>query len=497
MSNSVNISIEAPIENQIQEITYDGQEIYQAPLSMSENLTRLAQKIDFSKSDDEFCNIKKEGESSSDTKSEDDKEPGYQSSLWPWDSVRNKLRNALTEVSVLADVLSIAKEKRYMVLDPVQPGEMESRPMVQVYGRKKALAAAAAVLQAGVDRLRASETMRMTRNMPDFHIDLLRLRQNWRLKKVSNTIVGDLSYRTAGSKFSQTGVFEVSKAPEEQIVQAMSASGGGPAPSALRVTVPPELQGQEDVVSMTLNSSALACPGSVPGEGAEQHWQQKLEAAQNVLFCKELFARLAAEAVQLDASIPHMVVGNHIMATVLPGIQLLIGLRHNNGQKDTSNTENVKPEVAAAGKADHDHVLEHSLHQLLRAVHHANTHHPFPHPATGPLGPSKRRCLAGEGSANSVTLECIEQSNAIMCENQYHGLRVSDRMIAIRCEPSVGIQVFIAQSPRKDFFSSELVQDKKWENLGGAFKEIKLDKMEGKNFLNKMELLMACLSSPS
>lgn len=96
------------------------------------------------------------------------------------------------------------------VLDPVQPEQVEGRPMVQVYGRKKALAAAAAVLLAGVERLRASETMRMTRNMPDFHIDLLRLRQNWRLKKVSNTIVGDLSYRTAGSKFSQTGVFEVS-----------------------------------------------------------------------------------------------------------------------------------------------------------------------------------------------------------------------------------------------------------------------------------------------
>lgn len=30
MANSVNISVEAPIENQIQEITYDGQEIYQA-----------------------------------------------------------------------------------------------------------------------------------------------------------------------------------------------------------------------------------------------------------------------------------------------------------------------------------------------------------------------------------------------------------------------------------------------------------------------------------
>jgi len=30
MAYSVNISVEAPIENQIQEITYDGQEIYQA-----------------------------------------------------------------------------------------------------------------------------------------------------------------------------------------------------------------------------------------------------------------------------------------------------------------------------------------------------------------------------------------------------------------------------------------------------------------------------------
>lgn len=643
MANSVNISIEAPIENQIQEITYDGQEIYQAPLSMSENLARLAQKIDFSKTDDEFCNIKKEGESSSDSKSEDEnKEPGYQSSLWPWDSVRNKLRNALTEVCVLADVLSIAKEKRYMVLDPVQPEQVEGRPMVQVYGRKKALGAAAAVLLAGVERLRASETMRMTRNMPDFHIDLLRLRQNWRLKKVSNTIVGDLSYRTAGSKFSQTGVFEVTKAPEEQIAQAMNAAG--PVPSALRVTVPPELQGvafisvlcqkeQEDVVTATLSSAAINCPGTLPGDGAELHWQQKLEAAQNVLFCKELFARLAAEAVQLDASIPHMVVGNQIMATVLPGIQLLIGLCHNNGQNNNNaNPEGVKPE-SATGKSDHDHVLEHSLHQLLRAVHHANPHHPSPHPATGPLGPSKRRCLAGPMAAdryelldmskeqslleqiiqqaqhffmrrrseyvldtiakevkdplivshwnalNSPTQSCVkinimaygydavcrtslvvhvgektlkcicrdgkvrhlsyelqELRDLIYCQIYQHQMTAvqavgrcmgwqllassshlgsgpveplgnasscllaspnGDRMIAIRCEPSVGIQVFIAQSPRKDFFTSELVQDKKWEHLGGAFKEIKLEKMEGKNFLNKMELLMACLSSPS
>lgn len=57
---------------------------------MSENLTKLAQKIDFSKTGPE--DIKKE---SSDTEKSDEEGKdslNSQSSLWPWDSVRNKLR---------------------------------------------------------------------------------------------------------------------------------------------------------------------------------------------------------------------------------------------------------------------------------------------------------------------------------------------------------------------------------------------------------------------
>ena len=45
--------------------------------------------------------------------------------------------------------------------------------------------------------------------------------------------------------------------------------------------------------------------------------------------------------------------------------------------------------------ANHDHVLEHSLHQLLREVHYRNNYQPLPHPATAVLGVSKRRRLAG------------------------------------------------------------------------------------------------------
>jgi len=55
---------------------------------MSENLTKLAQKIDFSKTDPEDSN--KEITELVD-KSDDDKDQKT-STLWPWDSVRNKLR---------------------------------------------------------------------------------------------------------------------------------------------------------------------------------------------------------------------------------------------------------------------------------------------------------------------------------------------------------------------------------------------------------------------
>ncbi|XP_067009669.1 mediator of RNA polymerase II transcription subunit 17 [Anabrus simplex] len=638
MAYSVSISVEAPIENQIQEITYDGQEIYQAPLSMSESLARLAQKIDFSKTTPE--DLKKENGDQSD-KSDDETSTKdsltFQSSLWPWDSVRNKLRNALTEVCVLHDVLAIAKEKRYMVLDPVQENIIETKPMVQIYARKKALAGAASVLLTGAERLRTSQTeLARNRTTPDFHIELLRLRQNWRLKKVSNSIIGDLSYRTAGSKYAQTGMFEVTKAEEETPPSGSPppSPGAGPVPkssSALRVTVPSELQGvayievlcqkdQEDLCSASIN--LLGSPPTATN--ADIHWQQKLEAAQNVLFCKELFNQLAKEAVQLQAPIPHMVVGNQIMATVLPGIQLIISLRHSTGT-DKKPTTNLPP------KTEHDHVLEHSLHQLLREVHHKNTHHPFPHPSSGPIGPSKKRCLAGPTAAdryellemtksqtlleeiiqqaqhffmrlrteyvldtiakevkdplivshwnalNSPTQSCVkinimthgydsvcrtslivhvgekslkcvcrdgrvmhmsyepqELRDLIFCQIYQHQITavqslakcmgwqflanssnlglgaveqlgnasscilaspIGDRLIAVRCEPHTGVQVAIAQSPRKDFFPGQLVKERKWENLGGSFKEVRWDKMEGKNFLNKMELLMASLTS--
>lgn len=581
----------------------------------------------------------------------------FQNTLWPWDSVRNKLRDAFTEVCVLSDVLSVAREKRYMVLDPVPQEPQETKPMVQVYARKKALSNAANVLLMGAERLRSTHTeQRNNRNASDFHIELLRLRQNWRLKKVGNTIVGDLSYRTAGSKFAQSGMFEVTKAEDEAAGSGTSPpaspsrqpAAGAPAAaaaaaispkaqSALRVNVPSELQGVAYLKVITQKDQEDLCTAVVNlngnGHTVNQQvgvWQKTLEYAQNVLFCKELFNQLAREAVQLQAPIPHVVVGNQIRATLLPGIQLIISLCH------TTAGDPVPPPPPPPAINDHDHVLEHSLHQLLREVHYRNTHHPFPHPASGPLGPSKRRMLAGPLAAdrhellemtksqtileqiiaqaqhifmrkrtqyvldtlardvkdpqiishwnamNSPTMSCVkinvithgydtvcrtslliqvkersltcigregrvmhmsyepqELRDLILCQINQHqisGLQQvakcmgwqtlsnsnhlgigaveplgnasscvlaspnGDRLIAvqIRCDPpQIDVKVFVAQSPRKDFFPGPLVQGAYWEHLGGHFKEVRFDKLEGKNFLNKMEFLMASLSCPS
>merc|ERR1740128_1368016 len=80
---------------------------------------------------------------------EDEDMKSFSQPVWPWESVRNKLRDALTELCVASDVLTIASKecgkdgagnaKRYMVLDgPVQADNVEQKPFVQLQAMKKA-----------------------------------------------------------------------------------------------------------------------------------------------------------------------------------------------------------------------------------------------------------------------------------------------------------------------------------------------------------------------
>lgn len=398
---------------------------------MSENLTRLAHRIDFSETD----GVSPSPEKAEVPDAESKELISFQPSLWPWDSVRSKLRNAFQEVSVLLDVLNIAKERKYMVLDHVVQESMDFRPAQALAAKKKALATTALIILNGAERLKTSQDTQRNRSA-DFHTELMAMRQNWRMRKQANSIVGDLSYRSAGSRYQHPGTFEISK--NEMSTSSKSSPGtspvGVPRPCALKVTVPPDLEGNCYIhvsiqkSSDTLNSTDLTVPVSQNTLAQwELSWQQKLEFAHNVLFCKELFSQLAREAVQVQLPIATLVMNNQIVATLFPGVQLSIGLCHTAFPNKNSKSKEASSAIPR-GKEHPKPVLEHSLHQLLREVHHNALHHPMPHPTTATLGISRKRYLAGPEAHDKQTIieSCRSETmlEQIIAQSQHVVLRM-------------------------------------------------------------------------
>lgn len=371
---NVPIRIEPTDEYKIQEITYDGQEKYIPPLSMSENLSQLIQKIDFNQPIEE---LREELQGSEDGPTAEAKNMQAGSS-WPFDSMRSKLRLALTEICVLHDVLIIAKERKYMVFDTVNPKQVDQRQIVGLLGKKMALADAARVLIDGASTLRGSKGIDRSLGGPgtmenwtpskssldesNFYDELIEMRKNWRLKSIGNTIMGDLSFfRPVGHRFMMGTSFKVIKTTPEM---------KNPANQAITVEVPKDLDGQahiqvsiiknDDISLVDLSTSAHGRSYEVQKSGT---WQEKLESAQNVLFCKELFSHLAQQTVQHQFTIPTTVTGNQIILALFPDIKLYITLVHR-----TPHTRCSKEKSEGMIKLEKEHkpVLEHSLHQMLR-----------------------------------------------------------------------------------------------------------------------------------
>lgn len=69
------------------------------------------------------------------------------------------------------------------------------------------------------------------------------------------------------------------------------------------------------------------------------------------------------------------------------------------------------------------------------------------------------------------------------------------RIIALRHGPESGVNVSVSLSPHdQDFYPSTLVRDIKWHNITGTFKDVDLEKLEGKNLVSKIEYLIASLT---
>uniref|UniRef100_F6Q585 Mediator of RNA polymerase II transcription subunit 17 n=1 Tax=Callithrix jacchus TaxID=9483 RepID=F6Q585_CALJA len=596
---AVRISIESACEKQVQEVGLDGTETYLQPLSMSQNLARLAQRIDFSQGsgseEEEAAGAEGDAQDwpGAGSSADQDDEEGlvkFQPSLWPWDSVRNNLRSALTEMCVLYDVLSIVRDKKFMTLDPVSQDALppkQNPQTLQLMSKKKSLAGAAQILLKGAERLTKSVTENQENKLQrDFNSELLRLRQHWKLRKVGDKILGDLSYRSAGSLFPHHGTFEVIKNTDLDLDKKIPEDY-----CPLDVQIPSDLEGSAYIkVSIqkqspdigdlgTVNLFKRSLPKSKPGS---PHWQTKLEAAQNVLLCKEIFAQLSREAVQIKSQIPHIVVKNQIISQPFPNLQLSISLCHSSNDKKSQKfaTEKQSPE-------DHLYVLEHNLHLLIREFHKQTLSSiMMPHPASAPFG-HKRMRLSGPQAFDKNEINSLQSSEGLlekiikqakhiflrsrsiqlqlnigveqirvvhrdgrvitlsyqeqelqdfllsqMSQHQVHAVQQlakvmgwqvlsfsnhvglgpiesignasaitvaspnGDYAISVRNGPESGSKIMV-QFPRnqcKDLPKSDVLQDTKWSHLRGPFKEVHWNKMEGRNFVYKMELLMSALS---
>uniref|UniRef100_A0A3B4F9Q7 Mediator of RNA polymerase II transcription subunit 17 n=1 Tax=Pundamilia nyererei TaxID=303518 RepID=A0A3B4F9Q7_9CICH len=588
---AVRISIESSCEKQVQEVALDGTETYVPPLSMSQNLAKLAQRIDFSQGSDSEEDVEGEPKDREWGKQDGEEEEGtvkFQPSLWPWDSVRNNLRSALTEMCVLYDVLSVVKEKKYMALDPVSqdPAAGKTPQVFQLISKKKSLATAAMILQKGAEKLSKSVTENQeNRRQRDFNSELLRLRSQWKLRKVGDKILGDLSYRSAGSLFPHHGTFEVIKNTDIDLDKKIPEDY-----CPLDVQIPSDLEGSAYIkVSIQKQAPDIGDLGTVSlfrqqqkNKAGTQQWHVKLEAAQNVLLCKEIFAQLSREAVQIKSQIPHIVVKNQIISQPFPGLQLSISLCHSTGEKKNNRASPEKPKPD-----DHLYVLEHNLHQMMREFHKQQLSSVvIPHPSSAPFG-HKRLRLAGPLAYDKAEISSWQQTEGLlekmikqakhiflrrrsiqlqlnigveqirvvhrdgrvvtlshqeqelqdfllsqMSQHQVHAVQQLAKVmgwhvlsfsnhvglgpvesignasavtvaspngeyaISVRNGPESGCKVLV-QFPRsqiKELPKSDVIQDAKWSHLRGPYKEVHWSKMEGRNFVYKMELLMAALT---
>uniref|UniRef100_A0A8C0X1P0 Mediator of RNA polymerase II transcription subunit 17 n=1 Tax=Castor canadensis TaxID=51338 RepID=A0A8C0X1P0_CASCN len=355
---AVRISMESACEKHVQEVGLDGTETYLQPLSMSQNLARLAQRIDFSQgsgSEEEKEAAGAEGDAQ-DWAGAGPALVKFQPSLWPWDSVKNNMRSALTEMCVLYDVLSIVRDKKFMTLDPVSQDALppkQNPQTLQLISKKKSLAGAAQILLKGAERLTKSVTENQENKLQrDFNSELLRLRQHWKPRKIGDKILGDLSYRSAGSLFPHHATFEVIKNTDIDLDKKIPEEGF----AYIKVSIQKQAPDIGDLGTVNLFKRSL--PKSKPGS---PHWQAKLEAAQNVLLCKEIFAQLSREAVQIKSQIPHIVVKNQIISQPFPSLQLPISLCHSSNDKKSQ-----KSAIEKQSPEDHLYVLEHNLHLLIR-----------------------------------------------------------------------------------------------------------------------------------
>ena len=308
-TKSVIISVERLLEQEVDEINRDGEEKYIKPFDYSEELTHLAQKIDFYEGiQGHDSDLEDKGEEDKDDKlkKEEDAKNGNE---WHWSSVHSKLRLALSEMSIMLDVLQTLNKKRYLILDPIQQSPEQEKQTVQMLEKRNYLVKVGTYIGKGAAAL-GTEKKPLVKSEPividvkdsskstDYYTQLMELRQFWRVKKSGSQIAGDLSYRTSGSRFWHPGVFEVKIDDEND----ESSDKTSEKTKKLQITVSPDLAKTSEIIVQVFDGTdnewkAVSIP-TVLEDNFVNSWEKDMSKAQQHLFNKEIFSQLSNDAFQ-------------------------------------------------------------------------------------------------------------------------------------------------------------------------------------------------------
>lgn len=398
---SLKISVERLLEQEVDEINRSGEEKYIKPFSLSEELTYLAGKIDFydglenlqenteggQNGEDEVASVKRKSEEKIENK-------------WPWENVHSKLRIALSETCVMLDVLQNLSKKKYLVLDLIQQNAEPDKQTVQMLEKRKFLARAGSIIAKGAaglsKKIDESEPIVVEENDNEYYMQLMQLRQYWRVKKTGNQITGDVSYRTAGSTFWHPGLFEV-KPDHSELTE-----------KTLTVNISPDLV-QSSIITIQLidqnsrhpwkETSLLTSKRNID---SLNNWEESLNLAQQHIFNKDLFAHLSTDAYQgLFSGVE--VLNSKITCKILDDVQVVIS--HEIGCEDA----NLSTDDAVDSTED----LKLILTALLQSHHKRNAKWTSPYPATSNYYKKQSRSST---IVNMLNRKKVSQHNSILKE---------------------------------------------------------------------------------
>ncbi|CAI5451207.1 unnamed protein product [Caenorhabditis angaria] len=320
----VELVLEASDQWKIQEIGYDGVEKYIKPETFTDNVGKLARKIDWMKivGSDVPTNSTNELDDENVEKKTKPSEDLVVPEVGPWSFVAKQLHESLQQLNVLLDNLNIAKNTDYMkpltVLDPISNFETNAEMInigkgTQWIWKRRAIQEAASVLEnAGKQRQRAASSLGLSdeymshMQRTQFFEELKEMRDFWRVRKTGDRIYGDLSYNIFGTKYETHTLFDINR----RNVGKNETSNE----SILEVSVPKDLTRRTmlnvSIIKDEVQSGNMYSSGNDEHEiylkncGVKEkdkfvHWKDALKWAQNTLFCRDTFNNLCKDAIKL------------------------------------------------------------------------------------------------------------------------------------------------------------------------------------------------------